>query len=112
MKVQFIYTFNGKKKREQVITDYNCLLPGFLETKNVFLSWAMTCLDTEEEMQELVKVSCCIDGEGKKMPDCPKWYDDMNGKFWLDDIETWRKENGVKSTVPAAYIKEWMNENA
>lgn len=100
MKVQFIYTFD---KMEQVITKYNDLWSAFLESKNVFLSYAMAVLDTDEERSELVKISCCI-------TDCnlfPKWYDEIKGKFWVDDLEVWRLENGFKSTVSQDFIDEF-----
>lgn len=106
MKVQFIYTFDGA--REQVITDYNDLWKAFLESKNVFLSYAMACLDTDEERSSLIKISCCIQTPKK----LPEWYHATNGKFWVDDLEAWRKDNSFKSTVSKDFIKEFKLVNS
>lgn len=105
MTVQFIYTF---QHREQVITEYNDLWKAFLESKNVFLSWAMAVLDTDEERMDVVKISSCIATEKwEKIPENTGWYDEIRGKFWTDDLEKWRKENGFSSTVTKSYLREF-----
>ena len=105
MKVQFIYTFNV---REQHITPYMDFMPAFLESKSSLTAYAFTKINKAEQ-KELIKISCCVCETGDIKP--PAWYMDCNGKIWIDDLETFRKENGIKSTVSQDYINEFMANN-
>jgi hypothetical protein len=106
MKVQFIYTF---EETPQIITEYNDLFPVFMGSKNLFLSYAMSGLD-KIQRQTLIKISCCISDAYNF--DCPQWYSDINGKFWVDDLEVWRHENGIKSMVSKDFINEFTEANS
>lgn len=105
MKVQFIYTF---EVGEQIITDYMEFFVDFLESKNTFLSYAMTHLDKKQQ-GTLVKISCCVIPD-KKNTLCPEWYNNCRGKFWMDDLDEWRYRNGVKTKVDIDYRREWYRD--
>ena len=104
MKIEFIFTFHEK---EQQISRHPFYLP-LLKTNDVLLAYAMTQLEPEEQAN-LVKISTCV--ISKEEPSLPDWYWVCNGKFWLDDLENFRKEHGIKTSVPQKYISEWMAEN-
>ena len=64
---------------------------------------------TKSEASELIKVSCCV-YECEEF-ECPDWYMQMNGKYWLDDIEGYRYAKDIKSKVPREYVIDWLNQN-
>jgi len=104
MEIEFIFTFYEK---EQQISRHPFYL-SLLETYDVLLAYAMTQLEPEEQAN-LIKISTCVISEEE--PFLPDWYWICNGKFWLDDMERFRKEHGIKTSVPQEYISEWMGEN-
>jgi hypothetical protein len=102
--IQFIYSYHVKR---QGAANLPFTMDIFKDPKTL-LTFAMKELRTSEKKQ-LVKISCCVYDSTEKQPE---WYFDIKGKFWLDDIEAFRKSEGIKSTVPKAYIAEWMSQNA
>lgn len=108
MKVQFIFTF---EKLPQIITEYEDIFRVFIDSKEIFIAYAMSHrLLTRLELQSMIKISSCI--VDTSMPVSPKWYDECRGKFWLDDLEQFRRENKIKSSVTKEYIDQWMKDNA
>lgn len=103
--LQFIFTFHTKK---QVISN-NPYFKAFITSPEVLMAYAISCLNDTDDA-DLVKISCCVYGTEDELPD---WYmKETSGKFWLDDLEKFKKANGIKSTVPKAYILDWMKQNA
>jgi len=105
MVLEMIYTFHD---REQVFIK-TPLDEGVMTSKITLMHEAMKHLK-KVERANLIKISCCVyDTKNKKLPE---WYHNMNGKFWLDDIEGYRYVNDIKSTVPKDYIIDWMLQNS
>ena len=104
MTIEFIFTFHEREQeitREEITTDV-------LKSKTTLLDLIFERL-TKAEAYELVKVSCCVyNAEGYE---CPNWYMQMNGKYWLDDIEGYRYVKGIKSKVPRDYVIDWLKDN-
>ena len=104
MTIEFIFTFH---EREQEITREE-ITPDVLKSKTTLLDLIFERL-TKAEASELVKVSCCVyNAEGYE---CPDWYMQMNGKYWLDDIEGYRIANRIRSRVPIEYTIGWLKNN-
>lgn len=82
------------------------ILDEILSSKTTLMNFIMGMLK-KVEVAELVKISCCVQSD--KMP--PQWFININGKFWLNDIEGYRYVHGIKSKVPIQYVVEWLNEN-
>ena len=105
MKIQFIFTFEDS---EQIITHYKRISPVFLDSKNIFIHYAFEQLDEWRETT-LIKISACINTDSPIT--LPKWYDECKGKIWIDDLEPFRKDNGIDSNVSNEYINEFMAAN-
>jgi len=83
MKIEFIYTYNEKP---QEIVSYPFVLP-ILQDKETMLKFALSDL-SEDERQQLVKISTCIYFENEGEIELPKWFNECNGKLYF--------ENGVE----------------
>jgi hypothetical protein len=106
MQLECILTFD---KKEQEI--FSCdILPEALKSKTTLLDFIFNQL-TQSEKAELVKISCCLYGENKTHSDIPQWYILMNGKYWLDDLEGYRRVKNIKSSIDPEYVTEWLNNN-
>jgi hypothetical protein len=103
MEIEFIFTFH---EREQEFARSE-ITPEILESKTELLDFIFERL-TKPEASELVKISCCVYNAGDYK--CPDWYIDMNGKYWLDDIEGYRYAKGIKSKVPRHYVLDWLKD--
>jgi hypothetical protein len=103
MKIQFIFSMQDKP---QLITEYENFYPALLTDKNVFLTYA--CSRLGADISSLTKISTCIVGDNGNVPD---WYYYINGKFWVDDLEKWRLENLIQSSVSKEFIAEFMATN-
>jgi hypothetical protein len=83
MKIEFIYTYNEKP---QEIVSYPFVLP-ILQDKETLVKFATSDL-SEEERQQLVKISTCVYFENEGEIELPKWFNECNGKLYF--------ENGVE----------------
>lgn len=107
MKMQFIFTFEGAG--DQLITKYDPFMECFLTTKEIFIAYAMTLL-TDAQKSNLFKISSCA--EVTEGYNCPfEWVKEWNGKIWLDDLEAFRKANGINTTIDKNTVREWMEQN-
>lgn len=104
MFIEFIFTFHEREQeiaREVITSDV-------LESKTKLLDLIFERL-TKTQASELVKISCCVYDYGDYQ--FPDWYMDINGKYWLDDIEGYRYAKGIKSRVPRDYVISWLGDN-
>ncbi len=103
MKIEIIYTFYS---RGQKFANCEITVSEFRSKRSLFefLIGKMG----KSDMAELVKISCCVENGNFDVPD---WYDTMNGKFWLNDIEGYRNMLGIKSNVPSEYVVTWLGSN-
>ena len=83
MRIEFILTYNSKP---QEIVEYPFVNP-ILKDKQTLFDFATAQL-SDEEKQELVKISSCVLIDGGNFEE-PEWYSQSNGKLWI--------ENGVLS---------------
>lgn len=69
--------FNGK---------YSFLPDGWKETAIAKMTTASNLHIPEElnEVHELVKISMLVVSNNTKMPKCPKWYNECNGKIFFE----------------------------
>lgn len=79
MKIEFIYTYDNGK---QEIGYYPFVLP-IIQDKETMLKYALTVL-TEDERQQLIKISTCIYLENEGDIELPTWYNECNGKLYFD----------------------------
>ena len=90
--VDLIFTFENKDQewfRTEVDTNS-------LDSKEQFFK-AVTEQLSDEEKQDLVKISCCLMGAEVEVP---LWYQECNGKFWDDEIPQLIKEIfNIDSTI-------------
>ena len=83
MRIEFILTYNSKP---QEMVAYPFVNP-ILKNKQILFEFATAQL-SDEEKQDLVKISSCILIDGGNFEE-PEWYSQSNGKLWI--------ENGVLS---------------
>lgn len=109
MSIQFIFSFHGLP---QYITDYRPFFWVLLGSKEVLLSSAMMLLN-DDQRSSLVKISMCVNCPPDEYKEkISEWYDEGNGKVWLDELELFRKDNGIDSFVPENIIREFMEVNS
>lgn len=80
MKIQFIYTFESKPQNSAIFPVNMSTLDNVKAVKELALSYL-----SNEEKQELVKISCCVDVEDTFVENPPQWYLDCNGKLWFEN---------------------------
>lgn len=102
--INFIYTF---EKRDQMVQRFYHPIPKqFLTSMNMLINFAIMSLNKTEQ-GELVKISCCIVTKGK----LPEWYNQCNGKIWLDDLDKYRKDVRIRNRVSTEFREWWHNQN-
>lgn len=87
MKIDLIYTFFEGEQQFRLLD----ITPPILSDEETLKAFVKAPL-TDEENGLLVKVSCCVFGEGQE-PEIPEWYMKANGKLWLNDHK--RKQYGL-----------------
>lgn len=77
MRIEFILTYNSKP---QEIFEYPFINP-ILTDKQTLFDFATAYLSNEEK-QELIKISSCVLIDGGKF-ELPKWFVECNGKLYF-----------------------------
>jgi len=79
MKIQFIFTYNSKP---QEFVEYP-FVNQILKDKQTLFEFA-TAQFSDEEKNELVKISSCILIDGGNFEE-PDWYKELNGNLWIEN---------------------------
>lgn len=92
IKIDLIFTFENRSQ-EWFTADIDVTA---LDNKEQLFKAVAEQL-SDEEKQDLVKISCCLMGKNVVAPD---WYMDINGKFWDNEIPQLLKEIfNIDSTI-------------
>lgn len=98
MQVQYIFTFE-ELEQEYVNTEFTEGVDVSNLSLNDLIDHAAASLK-DKEKSNLVKISCCIMGDKK---DLPEWYIEANGKIWFDELEAWKNLKGIRDTTLLEY---------
>jgi len=112
MKIDVIYTFEDRGQKRATFP----FVSAILIDKDTFIEFLISTLDSEER-GELIKISTCIltplayPITNNYHKDKAHWFNKCSGKIWVDDLEAYRTEKGIKSTVSNTFIKEFKMSN-
>ena len=107
MKIEFIYTFD-KAEQEQLSFPF---VMEILKDKGTLIDFAAAGLH-DEDKNDLIKISCCVDCTKDEYKNAPEWFNECKGKIWVDDLESWRTDRGIKSKVSKKFLKEFAEANS
>lgn len=112
MKIDVIYTFEGK---EQQRATYPFVL-AILKNKRTLIDFLFASLNPEEKGC-LLKISTCIltplayPITNNYHKDKTHWFNKCKGKMWADDLEIYRRARGIKSTLSENFLNQFKIAN-
>lgn len=112
MKIDVIYSFDTKPQQRAT---HPFVIP-ILVDKGTFIDFLVSVL-SREERGEIIKISTCLITPlaypitNNHHKEKKHWFNICKGKIWVDDLELWRHDRGIKSTVSKTFLKEFADAN-